>query len=401
MFFVCVLQERPKFGARLVRIKKNQDTLVQNCDVYIGHRVSNSYWHLPRSDWANWFNYKDEHRLDNYAAYIRRRMWHRLDELEGKLIGCWCDDLEECHGSVLVSLLEQKKMKKVKSGLSKAGLLVEPDDLAEMITAFDWAKDELFLAYATRLDRTNIFYFQPEIFEAIKCIWGVVGPKYWRVMTNEGKIYYVVGLYDGLQPIGPFWSEGADMGVLRQGSIAGCESMPQVNDIFAFAKSLQTHLIRKPSEFGKSLKSALKYHTLHRCVVKRVGCLTGVDMADHDLTKSRIVHLALAYAYHWEGGERDDQLLAMAGACVRAGHCSQENHHPEYFTAGNGAVDVNKLLVDRVSVHVQKDPDDYVHGWGVADQWIPRDMKEMWTDFKNTHKHKDLYSGLSSKPKRI
>ena len=130
---------------------------------------------------------------------------------------------------------------------------------------------------------------------------------------------------------------------------------------------------------------------LHRCLVRRVGNLTKVDMADHDLTKSRIVHIGLAYAYHWCGGERDDQLLKLAGACVRAGHCTQEDHHPEFQTSANGEVDTNKLFVDRVSVHVQKDPNDGELGWGVAKQWIPKEYQKAWSMFKNEHKHNDLY----------
>ena len=391
------LQERPKFGAKLVRIKKHHDVLVQNCDVYIGNRISNSHWQLPRSDWANFYMYQED-SLVKYANHIRHRMWRRLNELEGKILGCWCDDPDECHGSVLIALLEQKKTRQLKGDLNRSGLNVDPNDLGEIANAFDWAKDKRFLAYATRLDRTNVFYFQPQIYEAIKKIWGIPGPKYWKAHSNDGKTFFVVGLYNGAQPIGPFWDENADLSVLEN-PFAGCESMQQVKDIFVFAKSIQPYLSQQQSEFSKSLKFALNYHMLHRCLVRRVGNLTKVDMADHDLTKSRIVHIGLAYAYHWCGGQRDDQLLKLAGACVRAGHCSQEDHHPEFEVLGRGRVDTSKLFVDRVSVHVQKDPNDGELGWGVAKQWIPEEYQKAWSEFKSEHRHNDLYSEGLSKAK--
>ena len=55
-----------------------------------------------------------------------------------------------------------------------------------------------------------------------------------------------------------------------------------------------------PGRFKRALAEALQYHTLHRILVRRVGKATGVDMDDHDLSKSRIVHVALAYWHHWQ-----------------------------------------------------------------------------------------------------
>ena len=58
--------------------------------------------------WAN-PHYNKENPLEKYAAHVRRRLWRDLDSLEGKLLGCWCENEHECHGRVLVELLEEKK----------------------------------------------------------------------------------------------------------------------------------------------------------------------------------------------------------------------------------------------------------------------------------------------------
>ena len=107
MFFLC-FQKRPEVGARVVRVKKQKGQVTQNCDIYISSRIHNDNWDLPWSEWAN-PHYKDAHPLERYERHIRKRKWYDLDSLEGKLLGCWCDDVGACHGSVLIKLLEEKK----------------------------------------------------------------------------------------------------------------------------------------------------------------------------------------------------------------------------------------------------------------------------------------------------
>ena len=133
------------------------------------------------------------------------------------------------------------------------------------------------------------------------------------------------------------------------------------------------------------------YHTLHRIIVRRVGAVTGVDMDDHDLSKSRIVHVALALWHHWQGNDPCPLLLELAKKCVRAGHCEVENHHLEYAEVQNDDVDPDKLLVDRLSVHLQKDPNDRQHGWGMDPKWIPEEYLPDWDEFKKENGHQKLY----------
>ena len=118
---------------------------MQNCDVYISYKMDNDHWNLPRSKWANPY-YMEEDSLDKYAAHIRRKLWHELDELEGKLLGCWCWDGVRCHGCVLVQLLEEKKLKDLAKKFETCGLDVSMFHLEEIRHAYDWADDERVLA---------------------------------------------------------------------------------------------------------------------------------------------------------------------------------------------------------------------------------------------------------------
>ena len=264
--FVCFFQRRPERGARVVRIKQKDWQLTQNCNVYIAHKVDNDYWNLTRSKWANPHG---RHELEKYTVYVRRKLWHDLDSLEGKLLGCWCDDVHHCHGSVLVDLLEEKKVKELDHKIKKCGLRVDPSDLAEIRHAHNWAwEDERYFAYATRLDKTDVYYFQGEVHLALQYIWGIDSVKGWRAITNDDKTLWIVGLYDGPQPLGPFWDKDANFENLRQSALMYNPDMPNVLDLFSFARMLQPSLDEQTALWEEALHEATLYLTLHRSIVR-------------------------------------------------------------------------------------------------------------------------------------
>ena len=263
-----------------------------------------------------------------YENYIRAKMWNKLDKLEGKLLGCWCTDEDKCHGKILVRLLEEKKIKDLNHKLVQAGLRVDEAHLPEIRAARSWAEDPHFLAYATRLNKSHIFYFQPPLFEAVKSIWGVSGPPCWPAYTNEDVVYYIVGIFKGNQPLGPFWDESANINAINEEK---CNSnfspkklgiglplrIPGLLFIFNFASQLQTHMDESPKEFYQAMKTALHYHTLHSRMTKKL-----LKQSDEDLFKSRIIHVALAFLFHWGDTSQDRRLRRRAQRALDASHIS-------------------------------------------------------------------------------
>ncbi|QTF49657.1 hypothetical protein qu_766 [Acanthamoeba polyphaga mimivirus] len=100
----------------LVRIKRNKNDIVQNCDVYIGRQCNMGGWNLPDSKWKNPFTIKQygsaEIVCEKYFKYmISSDLFHDIPELKSKTIGCWCDFPVNkiitgfyCHGCVLIQL---------------------------------------------------------------------------------------------------------------------------------------------------------------------------------------------------------------------------------------------------------------------------------------------------------
>ena len=250
-----------------------------------------------------------------------------------------------------------------------------------------WKSDPYWVSWATKLDDTDFAYFLPEIYQTLAIL---TEKTYDYVPVWCGDIcLYFVGVFCGDQPFGPFWHDSfTDKMHIVESRMA--------RRLCAFAKCLQDDLDKTGlDKWVKSYLDSNSYLTEHRRIVRRVGQLLDVDMDNHDLSKSRIVQIALGFLWHWPGErENSDQIsntMELALDAVHAGHLEFENHHPEHATAGMGCVDVDKLFVDRLSVHLQKDPPDEQNGWGINLIFIPLQYRDEWTSFVESHGKVNLY----------
>ena len=105
------IQKKQK-TTRVVRLKRSKGQIVQNCDVYIGRRMTMGGWNLSASKWANPFTIKEyktaEAAIKKYKEYLlgNKSLLADLPELKGKVLGCWCKPAA-CHGDVLVELVNK------------------------------------------------------------------------------------------------------------------------------------------------------------------------------------------------------------------------------------------------------------------------------------------------------
>ena len=98
----------------VVRIRRSGGKIVQDSDCYIGRRCTMGGWNLPQSKWANPYTVKEygrEEALRKYEEYVRNtpELWNKLEELDSKVLGCFCSP-QPCHGDILLKLLKEKKL---------------------------------------------------------------------------------------------------------------------------------------------------------------------------------------------------------------------------------------------------------------------------------------------------
>ena len=94
----------------------------ENYDVYIGRasgergKWGNPYSHKQGTS-AKYFKPTRKEAIDAYREYILngegKHLLNDLDELEGKVLGCWCKPDKACHGDILVEIIESRKQTKL------------------------------------------------------------------------------------------------------------------------------------------------------------------------------------------------------------------------------------------------------------------------------------------------
>jgi Domain of unknown function (DUF4326) len=94
--------------------RKNGEPYEEPHVVYIGRRWTMGGYNLPANPWRNPYTvkrYGREQAVALYREYIlnSEELLSRLDELEGRTLGCWCKLDERCHGDVLMELLETRE----------------------------------------------------------------------------------------------------------------------------------------------------------------------------------------------------------------------------------------------------------------------------------------------------
>ena len=105
------------------RIRRKGGQIVQGCDVYIGRQQTQGGWNLSGSKWQNPFKISKDSDVTSVCAqyynYVKDGpLMNEIEELRGKVLGCWCDIVEnhartleqrlakpQCHGEVLLRLL--------------------------------------------------------------------------------------------------------------------------------------------------------------------------------------------------------------------------------------------------------------------------------------------------------
>ena len=116
-FIIRITQN--KQPTSVVRLKRKGGQVVQDCDVYIGRRLTMGGWNLKDSKYKNQFNIKEYGSIEKVIILYREWFYHpdqsklRSDadlELKGKVLGCWCVDKKNdlCHGLVLQEWVDRK-----------------------------------------------------------------------------------------------------------------------------------------------------------------------------------------------------------------------------------------------------------------------------------------------------
>ena len=267
------------------------------------------------------------------------------------------------------------------------------EDIATLTFKSNWYKSRIWFTMATRLDDTDIYYFLPDRFYALSKL---TEEHYDYVVVNAGDIQlYVMGLCSKNQPFAPFWTP-----VMRKNMIRFLPhlSLPALHEL-RFALCLENHFEERAYyqhvlDWEEAWYNCQRYQTKHRKYVIAVGKALGISMESHDLTKTRMVQVALGYLFHWNenrDGMRNSTLVNLAKDIVQECHTKLEPHHPEFGPGFNA----EEMFCDRIAVRIQKQPPVLkFNGFDLHEQFIPIQCKDAWIEFKNEHSAVNLYKAV-------
>ena len=73
-----------------------------------------SVWYKNISELQKFTNHEEIDLLTAYERCIRKtpELWNHLDQLENKVLGCWCKPSQACHADVLIKLYKEKNESK-------------------------------------------------------------------------------------------------------------------------------------------------------------------------------------------------------------------------------------------------------------------------------------------------
>jgi ribonuclease HI len=91
----------------LVEWTKNKNHIYIGCNLSYVRGAVASKWKNPYREKKS---VETDESLQKYEEYIKnnKNLYNCLDELDGKILGCWCKP-KPCHGDILIKLLNEKK----------------------------------------------------------------------------------------------------------------------------------------------------------------------------------------------------------------------------------------------------------------------------------------------------
>ena len=247
------------------------------------------------------------------------------------------------------------------------------DLVASLLPHPTWHQASLWAGWATQLDGSHIWYVLPNEYDILVTMTDI-RPNY--VDATCGAIRMrILGTLSPELVTGRLWHDDLPVdGTLSQLAHAVHKDMEQTG---------------RADIWHKSYQEAEEYFKRHRHLVRCSGLILGIDMEDHDLTKTKLFHYAIGYLWHWSA-EQSTQMKDLAWKVVREQHLTQEDHHPEF----EGIVNPHKLFVDRLAVGIQKNKiKDDIGGWKL-DTWIPQVLQVEWHEFKQLSGHINMYDVL-------
>ena len=144
----------------VVKLKKTNEKIIQNCDIYIGRKYDLGGWYMEQSKWHNPYSSKQyglEKSLKMFENYLTQNpdLMFSLLDLKYGVLGCWCKP-QQCHGDILLKHLDNM--------LSGSSFFVSSEYCDDFLVTYTMCGDSSSIQY--KLDEF-FFQFSPRCYNTI------------------------------------------------------------------------------------------------------------------------------------------------------------------------------------------------------------------------------------------
>ena len=290
-------------------------------------------------------------------------------------------------------------------------ILSEAKSLSQEWKLCDSPAAKIWACWATEWDDTGIMYVLDSEYDELSKVTSVNYP-FLRLdfgLPHFKYCLHVIGYYgpDEVRPEvdGDFWNSDLMSAHYDSGLSDRFVALLGLGRVLPDVRKLNS------AELSRCYAQCRKYTLHHRECVIGLGEKLGVEMYDHDITKTSPVRVALGLLWEWDKercGELPPHVLKAATDAMTYGHLNVEDHHPQSTTCKDSmfsTVCAERLFTDRLAVHLVKDDidtkGDTKGGWGINERFLPPDLLSSWESFKSSRSHvKNLYPANISQLKQ-
>ena len=84
-----------------------------NYERYTGLKLRGYPWTIPSLEFKKYnCDISIDEYMEEYRLYYKTQKMNDIMDLNGKIIGCFCEDFKTCHGSVIIALFKKELLER-------------------------------------------------------------------------------------------------------------------------------------------------------------------------------------------------------------------------------------------------------------------------------------------------
>lgn len=263
-------------------------------------------------------------------------------------------------------------------------------DISKLTFESGWIYDAVWRSWSSKLDDSDLCFIQPDRYFALSLL---TGRSYGYVALTIGDVdLFVLGLTSKRAGFGPYVDHRMMSRLNRYTATFGMTILIELK----FAIMVQEDIVTHKQQFDlwkRAINKAENELKTHRDIFLAVSKEMGLHNPGHLLNRSRLVVVALAYSWYFEG-DRNSDLMKTANELICA--CMSNE---KYSLQSVHGIDYDMFFCDKICRNMHSCTTPVYENGGfdlISTDVMDSDLKNRWLAFKRKHSHLNLWKYVSN-----